>query len=391
MKFRKIRKIAVAAAAVFGFIALYKAGKRRRSLWSRQWLLRRSTGRDLAHLVLHELRYEDVKAFQNFVRMSVSSFDKLVVKVRPYIAKQDTILREAIPAETRLLVTLRFLATGETYHNLSYGFRISVPALSQIIPETLEAIYAVLKDDYMKMPQTKEEWVKIANDFHKKWNFPFCLGALDGKHIAIEAKKEYGSYFYNYKCFHSVILLALVDANYRFIYVYVGANGRANDAAVFHESSLCKGIEMNLFDFPEDEAIPGIEGKLPYVMVGDDAFRLGRRIMKPFGQRSTIEQKIFNYRLSRARRVSENAFGLLSNKFQIFQKEINLPLDKVEQVVMAACALHNYIRDEDGFDSASVDNENIQTISITPGSWRQKTFITKLEKIKSKPFVRCRS
>lgn len=52
---------------------------------------------------------------------------------------------------SRLLVTLRFLATGETYHNLSYGFRISVPALSQIIPETLEAIYAVLKDDYMKV------------------------------------------------------------------------------------------------------------------------------------------------------------------------------------------------------------------------------------------------
>lgn len=187
---------------------------------------------------------------------------------------------------------------------------------------------------------------------------------------------------FNYKGFNSIILLALVDANYRYLYIYVGANGRANDAAVFHESSLCKGIETNFFDFPEDETVPRIEGKFPYVIVGDDAFRLGRRIMKPFGQRATVEQKVFNYRLSRARRISENVFGITANKFQIMQKEINLSIHKVEQIVMAVCVLHNYIRDEDGLEVCCADFENTSAVSLTPGSWRQGAVITGLERTK---------
>ncbi|XP_037818972.1 putative nuclease HARBI1 [Lucilia sericata] len=249
-------------------------------------------------------------------------------------------MRESISATTRLLITLRYLATGNTYTDLSYGFRVSIPSISQLVPDTLNAIIKVLAKDYLKGCTTQAEWKRVADSFYRKWNFPMCLGAIDGKHIAFRAKSKDGSYYYNYKGYNSIILLAIVDANYRFIMVDVG---RANDAAAFNASAIGNAIKNNFLNFPENEELPGTNTKVPYVFVSDDAFRLSSRILKPYSQRQKKENKIFNYRLSRARRVAENAFGILANRFQIFFKEINLPVEKVEIVTLACCALHNFI------------------------------------------------
>jgi hypothetical protein len=277
---------------------------------------------------------------------------------------------------------LRYLATGETFRSLSYSFRISVPSLSIIIPETVDAIYNVLKDEYLKTPKTKDEWITIARRFEKEWNFPNCLGALDGKHIAFRARKADGSFYYNYKQFNSIILMALVDADYNFTYVDVGCNGRASDGGVYSNSSLCKAIERNLLHFPEDATLPKSTKKVPFVIVADDAFRLSKRMMKPCGQRSCQEEKVFNYRLSRARRVVENAFGILANRFQILQRDINLHVEKVQSITLACCALHNYIKQKDGkkFYMGGIDGENTTNISFTEGDWRPNVYMTNLER-----------
>ncbi|CAH1379217.1 unnamed protein product [Tenebrio molitor] len=80
--------------------------------------------------------------------------------------------------------------------------------------QPIDAIYNVLKDEYLKTPKTKDEWTTIASRFEKEWNFPNSLGTLDGKHIAFRARKTNGSFYYNYKQFNSIILMALVDADY---------------------------------------------------------------------------------------------------------------------------------------------------------------------------------
>ena len=78
----------------------------------------------------------------------------------------------------------------------------------------------------------------MAAQFNELWNFPNCIGAMDGKHIQMRRPINSGSYYFNYKGFFSIVLLGLVDADYKFIYIDVGCNGRISDGGVYRNSSL---------------------------------------------------------------------------------------------------------------------------------------------------------
>jgi len=70
-------------------------------------------------------------------------------------------------------------------------------------------------------------------NFYKQWNFPQCLGALDGKHIVMQATANSGGYYYKYTGTFSIVLLAVVGAEYKFVYVDIGCSGRVSDGRVF--------------------------------------------------------------------------------------------------------------------------------------------------------------
>lgn len=179
--------------------------------------------------------------------------------------------------------------------------------------------------------------------YEEKWN-PNCLGAMDGKHIVLKCPPKSGSFYFNYKGTFSVVLLALVDAEYRFLYVDVGCNRRISDGGVFKNSSLYKAMENKNLNIPAPKVMDDGCTELPYVIVADDAFPLSVNIMKPFPFRNlSKEKRIYNYRLSRARRTSENAFGILCRRFQIFLSPIQINPGRVEKVVMVACGLHNLL------------------------------------------------
>jgi hypothetical protein len=99
-----------------------------RRFWSRKWLERRYFGRGLSSLVFEKLAVKDKESFKNFTRISTRTFDDLLAKVGPKICRQNTTFKEYISPRTRLLLTLRYLATGGTFQCLYYGFRSSVPS-----------------------------------------------------------------------------------------------------------------------------------------------------------------------------------------------------------------------------------------------------------------------
>ena len=196
-----------------------------RRFWSRPYLLRRLEHGQYEHLLV-ELSQEDPTRLKNFHRMDNEVFQDLLARISDRIEKEDTFMRSALEPGLRLSITLRYLATGDSYMSLEYSFRVANNTISKIVHETCEAIIDAMQEEYLKCPSTPDEWLEISEKFSKRWNFEHVLGALDGKHIAIRCPPNAGSLYYNYKGFHSIILLALVDAEYRFLYVDVGANGR---------------------------------------------------------------------------------------------------------------------------------------------------------------------
>ena len=181
-----------------------------------------------------------------------------------------------------------------------------------------------------------------------RWDFPNCVAAVDGKHVRIVAPSKSGSLFFNYKGYFSIVLLAMVDANYKFTVIDVGSYGKEGDAGIFNKSEMRLLVEKETI-FPPPDYLPNSDIILPHVIVGDEAFRLSKHIMKPYCKRQIMDdeqKRTFNYQLSKARRVSENAFGILCTTFRIFYTPINVKPETADLIVTVCCCLHNMLRDE---------------------------------------------
>ena len=199
---------------------------------------------------------------------------------------------------------------------------------------------------------------------------------MDGKHILIKPPPNSGSFYFNYKHNFSIVLLAVVDANYKFLYVDIGCNGRVSDGGVFKNSALFSGLENNTLNIPTPKPILQQHKAIPYMIVADDAFPLKNYIQKPYSQVGlTFRKRIFNYRLSRARRIVENAFGILANRFRVFMTPIGLAPEKVEAIVLACCSLHNFLISRSRtvyMPPGSLDTEDSETHTLSSGDWRQE-------------------
>ena len=125
--------------------------------------------------------------------------------------------------------------------DMQYTWRVPQNTICLAVKEVCQAIVEEYKDALMTCPTTPDGWRKIDGDFYSKWN---CfLGALDGKHVAMKCPFRSGSQYYNYKGFFAVVLFALVDANYTFIWADIGGKESASDAQIYNESELKGNLE----------------------------------------------------------------------------------------------------------------------------------------------------
>lgn len=148
-------------------------------------------------------------------------------------------------------------------------------------------------------PTDTDTWQDIIRGFECRWNFPNCIGGLDGKHVRIHCPADSGSIFYNYKGSFSIVLMALVDSNYMFRYLDVGSEGRVADGGIWRSCSLHKRLRLGQLNLPAPKTWPNGEefGVQPNVIVADDAFAMASYLMKPYTTRSlSKEKRIFNYR-----------------------------------------------------------------------------------------------
>lgn len=173
----------------------------------------------------------------------------------------------------------------------------------------------------------------------------------------------------------------------------IGAYGHEGDSTLFAISDFGKKLYAEQLDLPDDAMIG--DENIPFFLVGDDAFPMGRRLMKPFvptkKEKLTNDQCVFNYRLSRARRVVENAFGIMTSKWRVLSRTMTCNPERAKKIVSACTALHNYFMDhhyQTYFPAALVDYYD-ESGKFQPGKWRQSqsAFCAPLQNLGTKRFT----
>lgn len=169
------------------------------------------------------------------------------------------------------------MASGEHFQRIHYNLRLGATTASKIVTDTCCAIWKILSPQFMPLPST-DGWLNIEKEFDKFWNFPNCVGAIDGKHIAIQCPTNSGSSYYNYKGHHSIVIQAVVDVNAKFIFIDVGDFGRNSDGGILKESNFGKLLDNNKLLLPPPRKIhEEVEDEFPFVFVADEAYPLKKK------------------------------------------------------------------------------------------------------------------
>ena len=193
------------------------------------------------------------------------------------------------------------------------------------------------------MPNSEDTFRDKMLDMEELWQFPCCWAAIDGCHIplkcppgGLQACKEY----HNFKNFYSIVLMALVDSHYRFVWGSCGYPGNSHDSIILQSTELWSSIKSG-------NGLPSIgktigKHSVPPLIVGDSAFPLATWLMKPYTNAVlSPKQRYFNYRLSRARMVTEGAYGQLKGRWRVLLGKCESSSTNVHTFALACMVLHN--------------------------------------------------
>lgn len=163
-----------------------------------------------------------------------------------------------------------------------YVGTVGTPTISEIINDVCSTLWDVLYDNCLPLP-TKTEWEEIAKGFEQKANFPHCIGAIDRKHIRTKKPEHSGSLYFNYKDYYSIVLLAVVDSDYKFVYVDIGSYGKNCDSYILKNSDFWKKLNDGSLLIPDPLSLTESGHNVPFVLVGDETLALHNNLLRPFG------------------------------------------------------------------------------------------------------------
>lgn len=255
-------------------------------------------------------------------------------------------MRDAITPKKQLTIALNWYATGVRYASLEIAWGIGKSTVAGIVHRVTEALYSALAQVHIVFPTTRGDVERVINGFEEMSGLPQCGGAVDGCFIPMKKPPgKFGSKFWCYKHKHAIILLASVDHTGCLTYINVGNAGCVGDAATFRNSLLMENLKEGKWlgsAFSRE-----IDGRSisPFV-VGDSAFPLFPLI--PFMMKNCKEgfpegsvQHSYNQCHIQARRVVENAFGIMKMRFQVLRSSQMTDPDFLSLVVTVCCVLHN--------------------------------------------------
>ena len=271
----------------------------------------------------------NAREFKARMRMDVSTFEYLCSTLSPYLTRQNTSMRLAVPVQVKVAVAISRLATGSSMQSIADLYKIGLSTSQLAVSEFSGAMKSVLLRKFLRWPSASV-LDKFAQEFQALHNIPYVVGAVDGSHIPIIAPRLHAADYYNRKGFHSVLLQAVVSSKCIFWDFDIGWAGSMHDANLWARTDIGKFCEA---------------GRLsPYVLVGDAAYPCRPWMLAPFkGHKDglTREQYNWNYVQSSTRMCIERAFGMLKGRWRILLKRVDVHLKNVPELVTTCLLLHN--------------------------------------------------
>ena len=256
-----------------------------------------------------------------------------------------------IPLAKKLLLLLWYLGSVVSIRKVAMMFGLSLGAAWASMDQVVTMLVG-LQERHVRFPP-KAQLEDIMDRFADK-GFPGAIGAVDGCHIRIPRPSENEHAYVNRKHYHSIVLMAVVDDQCRFMDICVGWPGSVHDSRVFKNSPL--GMKLTSPQFRE-QTLPDDSH-----IIGDAAFQLSTYLLTPFrdnqirargeGEPTPEQKKYYNYKLSGARAVVEHAFGLLKGRFRRLDYLETKSIEKANRIVGSACVLHNMCGENDQWDDA---------------------------------------
>ena len=278
------------------------------------------------------------------LRMSRATFNHILVRIHDKLLKK-TVTEEPIPPDFRLAITIYKLARGDYIYTIGEMCGLAKSTVCVIVTETCSAIINTLWDDTVKkyFPISRDDFKESMAKFGEEWQFPYAFAAVDGSHLPIKCLKggaQAMKQYFNFKGFYSIVLTALVEAEYRFIWASVGVPGNTHDSTLMQSTELWDRIVAGNIIPNIVQQIENVD--IPPLILGDGAFPLRTWIMKPHGDAVLPEdRRYFNYRHSRARLVTEGAFGRLKSRFRVLFRKCESNKETVKLYGLVSVVLHN--------------------------------------------------
>ena len=283
----------------------------------------------------------DVRFEKNF-RMTRGTFLFILNSIRSDLQREE-ITEFPIPPEVRLAACINRLARGDYLHTVSELFGLGRATVCQIVTDVSLVIVNRLWHQFISFPTSDSKAKTCMTDFEELWQFPCCIGAVDGCNLSIKCPaggQESAKEYHNFKNFYSIVLMAVVDAKQRFTWAASDFPGNSHDSIIFQATKLYDKI-VNGELIPKVGEIQSKASIYP-MLIGESAFPFNTWLMKPHGNAIlTPEQSYFNYHLSHARMVVESAFGQLKGRWRVLLQKCECDADTVKMMSLVCCVLHN--------------------------------------------------
>lgn len=275
-------------------------------------------------------------------RLNETEFYRLVNMLRPFANDGSTKVRkDSLTLAKKVAITLYYLKDQGSMKMTANSFGIARCTVGCVIQEICNLISEKIGPILINFPSEKDAVINASSRFLQKFGFPQVIGCVDGTHIPIKQPTENSHDYFSYKMSYTLNCQAICDANGKFTNVEIKWPGSVHDARVFANCRVQQNFTSSIFKLYYKDLLPGHE-YVPQLLLGDPAYPLLPYLMKEYDHCSSNEEVIFNQMLRSARNMIECAFGRLKARWRILMRPMDIPVDKLPNIIYACFVLHNF-------------------------------------------------